>query len=383
MSAGPDARRPDARRIALDALVRIDVDGAYANLVLPPMLARSQLSARDRAFATELVYGATRLRGSLDWAIDRFVRPGIDVEPQVRNAMRLGAYQLLMLGTSPHAAVSTSVDLVPARARGFVNAVLRKIAGASDRPPVTASYPTWIVERLKADLGVEDAAGALAAMNAPAPVHRRDDGYVQDLASQWVADLVGARPGERVADLCAGPGGKATAMAHAAHVVAADARLGRARLVAGNAVTTGTAGAVSVVAADATAPPFADGVFDRVLVDAPCSGLGVLRRRPDARWHVQPDDVDDLAALQRRLVDAAVLLLRDGGLLVYSVCTMTKAETVDVDRWLSSAHPDLVAEPAPGAPWRPLGRGALILPQTADTDGMYVLRLRRPYHSAR
>ena len=104
------SRAPDARRVALDALVRIDVDGAFANLVLPPMLERSDLSERDRAFATELVYGATRLRGSLDWAIERFVRPGMELEPAVRNALRLGAYQLLMLRTPAQAAVSTSVS---------------------------------------------------------------------------------------------------------------------------------------------------------------------------------------------------------------------------------------------------------------------------------
>ncbi|MCU1462634.1 MAG: hypothetical protein JWO37_2709 [Acidimicrobiales bacterium] len=368
----------DARAVALDAMLRIDVDGAYANLVLPPMLARSRLSARDRAFVTELVYGATRLRGLLDWAIDRFLRAGAPVEPAVRNALRLGAYQLLVLRTPPHAAVSTSVDLVPQRARGLVNAVLRKVAASPDRPPVTASYPRWIIDRLQADLGAEDAAGALATMNTAPPVHRRDDGYVQDLASQWVADLVGAAAGERVLDLCAGPGGKATAIAHHAAVVAADARIGRARLVAGNAATTGVTDSTMVVAADGTAPPFARESFDRVLVDAPCSGLGVLRRRPDARWHVQPTDVDELSALQRRLLDAAVPLLRRGGHLVYSVCTMTGAETVDVDRWLAEVHRDLVAEPPPGALWHPLGRGALLLPQAADTDGMYVLRLRRP-----
>jgi 16S rRNA (cytosine967-C5)-methyltransferase len=166
-------------------------------------------------------------------------------------------------------------------------------------------------------------------------------------------------------------------MAHAAHVVAADARMGRTRLVAENAVATGVVDQLSAVTADATAPPFPPDSFDRVLVYAPCSGLGVLRRRPDARWHVQPGDVDDLATLQRRMLDAAVPLVARGGRLVYSVCTLTNAETVDVDGWLAEAHPDLYAEPPPNAPWRPRGRGALLLPQSADTDGMYVLVLRR------
>jgi len=358
-------------------MVRIDVDGAYANLVLPPMLDRSQLSQRDRAFVTELVYGATRLRGSLDWAVDRFVRAGMELEPEVRNALRLGAYQLLVLKTPPHAAVSTSVALVPPRARGVVNAVLRKVADSPDRPPVTSSYPAWIVDRLRTDLGPADAAGALSTMNTPPVVHRRDDGYVQDRASEWVADLVGANAGELILDLCAGPGGKTTAIAHTADVVALDVRIGRARLVSGNATSTDVSDAVRIVAGDGTTPPFRPMSFDRVLVDAPCSGLGVLRRRPDARWHVQPSDVDDLADLQCRLLDAAASMVRIGGALVYSVCTLTRRETIDVDEWIAQEHAELVAEPVPADPWRPWGRGGLILPQTANTDGMFVLRLRR------
>jgi 16S rRNA (cytosine967-C5)-methyltransferase len=115
-----------------------------------------------------------------------------------------------------------------------------------------------------------------------------------------------------------------------------------------------------------------------VLVDAPCSGLGVLRRRPDARWRVEPDAIGRLAALQRDLLDAAVALLRRGGTVTYSVCTMTAEETVGVDAWLADAHPSLEALPPPGDPWRPSGRGALLLPQAASTDGMFLLQLRRP-----
>ena len=113
--------------------------------------------------------------------------------------------------------------------------------------------------------------------------------------------------------------------------------------------------------------------FDRVLVDAPCTGLGVLRRRADARWRVVPADVEALAALQRRLLDAAIPLLKPGGTLVYSVCTLTAAESTGIDAWLADAHPELAPLPPPGPPWEPAGRGARILPQTAGTDGMFVL----------
>jgi 16S rRNA (cytosine967-C5)-methyltransferase len=131
--------------------------------------------------------------------------------------------------------------------------------------------------------------------------------------------------------------------------------------------------------ADAARPAFRPGAFDRVLVDAPCSGLGVLRRRPDARWRIQVADVPRLAGLQRRLIEAALPMLRPGGLLVYSVCTLTKAETAGIDRWLATAHPELQPVLLQLAPaWQQVGRGARLLPQTAGTDGMFVLALRVP-----
>ncbi len=129
-----------------------------------------------------------------------------------------------------------------------------------------------------------------------------------------------------------------------------------------------------MVTADGTAPPFRPEQFDRVLLDAPCSGLGVLRRRPDARWRLQPSDVDDLARLQQRLIEASAPLLRPGGVLVYSVCTLTAVESIDhrfPDGWVPLAPPD--------DPWRPYGAGARLLPHDADTDGMVLVRYRRPH----
>lgn len=354
--------------------MRIDEEGAYANLVLRAELDRSGLDARDRAFATDLVYGVTRLRRRLDFLVDRFLlRP---VDPTVRAALRMGAYQLHELRTPPHAAVSATVEAAPRRARGLVNAVLRRVAGAPVGPggwpsaAVRLSYPDWVVERLVADLGERDALAALGTMDRPATVTERPDGYVQDLASQWVADLVEARFGHLVADLAAAPGGKATALAATgAKVVAADVRLSRARLIAANAERLGTP--VAVVVADGTAPPFPPRTFDRVLVDAPCSGIGTFRRRPDARWRVGPEDVERLAGLQRRMLAAAAELVRPGGLLVYSVCTLTAAEGPEV-----AATVDREPLDPPGEPWRPWGRGALLLPQAAGTDGMFVARWR-------
>ena len=363
-----------SRLLALDALDRIDRDGAYANLLLPDLLGRSDLEARDRHFVTELVYGTTRMRRACDFLVDRFLTRELDL--RVRNALRLGAYQLHFLDMAPHAAVGETVEVAPKPARGLVNAVLRRVSGAPVTWPDDAtrlSYPDWIVEHLVADLGAEDAIGALEVMNTAPGVTERADGYVQDLASQWVADAVSATPGERVADLCAAPGGKATALAAAgATVIAADIRKARVGLIRGNAPK------LPVLAADAARPPFPPASFDHVLLDAPCSGLGTLRRRPDARWRIDAASPERLAAVQRSLVDAAVPLLRPGGTLVYSVCTLTEAETTGIDAHLASTSPQLVPLAPPDGPWDPQGRGSRLLPQAADTDGMYLLRLRAP-----
>jgi 16S rRNA (cytosine967-C5)-methyltransferase len=137
-----------------------------------------------------------------------------------------------------------------------------------------------------------------------------------------------------------------------------------------------TNGLTRVVVADGRAAPFAKATFDRVLVDAPCSGLGALRRRADARWRIREGDVSRLSALQVELVEMAVRLLKPGGVFVYSVCTLTRAESLATDEYLAAQYPRLQPLAPPGAPWRPWGRGGLLLPQAAGTDGMTILRLR-------
>lgn len=370
----------DARRLALEVLGRIERGGAYANLALRAALDRSDLDRRDRAFVTDLVYGTTRMRRACDHLIDRFLHD--DIQPEVRTVLRLGAYQLHWAGVPPHAAVSATVAVAPRRVQGLCNAVLRRVADYQPTwpgPAVELSVPDWLIDRLVADLGLDDALAALAAMNRPAPAVVRDDGYYQDRASQLVADLTGEGlvPGGRVLDLCAAPGGKATALAAAgASVVAADLRPARLGLVAQNADRLGHA--VALVAADGRTPPFRPGSFDRVLVDAPCSGLGVLRRRADARWRGGEADLADLALLQADLLAGAAALVRPGGQLVYSVCTVTEAETAGVDRRFRGAEPRAEPEPV-GRPWRPTGdhgSGGLLLPQDLDSEGMAVFRYR-------
>jgi 16S rRNA (cytosine967-C5)-methyltransferase len=365
--------------VALDVLDRIDGEGAYANLALSAALDRSGLDDRDRRFVTDLVYGSTRMRRACDYLVDRFLaRPP---EARARNALRVGAYQLVFASVPAHAAVSETVAASPRPARGLVNAVLRKVADAAVRWPDDAtrlSVPDWVLDRLASDLGHDAALAAITAMNEPAAAVERADGYVQDPASQLVADAVGARPGDLVLDLCAAPGGKATALAGGgARVVAADVRPARAGLVRANGARLRLMDRIGVVAADGTRPPFPAGGFDRVVVDAPCSGLGTLRRRPDLRWRVDAASIDRLADLQRRLLGAAAGLVRPGGSLVYSVCTLTAAESTDIDAWLAGERPDLVPIEPPGGPWEPWGRGAILLPQTAGTDGMCLFRYVR------
>ena len=381
-----------ARHIAWRTLVRIEHEGAFANLVLSSMLNDSNLSKEDRGFVTDLVYGTTRQRRACDAAIDRFITS--EPDPEIRTLLRLGAYQLLFGGTAPHAAVSETVELASRRLRGFVNAVLRRISSTPmiwSSEAEALSYPDWIVDRFRAEMNESDALAALNIMNSPAPVTRRADGYFQDLSSQWVVDALGARSGEVVLDMCAGPGGKATGLAHSgATVIAADSQEHRAKLVAQNAAAFGQT--LPVVVADGTRPPFRPGSFDRVLLDAPCSGLGALRRRADARWRLQPADIADLELLQRRLLAAAATLVRPGGVLLYSVCTITRSESVkhEVPEGLEliGREGDQQLPPLPDI-WKQFETGFRILPheylppteRSADervgSDGMIILRYRR------
>lgn len=363
-----------ARLVAFRCLQRIDHQGAYANLVLAAELRRSKLADRDRHFVTELVYGTTRMRRACDALVDRFVSK--TPSPEVRTVLRLGAYQLHFAQVPAHAAVGETVELAPKAARGFVNAVLRRVADTPMQWPsdaVRLSYPDWIVERLVAELGLDDAMATLAVMNEAPSVTERDDGYTQDLGSQWVAAAVPAEVGDVVLDVCAAPGGKSTAIAaRGAFVVAADLQPQRVGLIAANVTRLAAVDVVPIVA-DATSPPFRAGMFDHVLVDAPCSGLGSLRRRADARWRIQLTDVAELATLQQRIINECAPLVKLGGTFVYSVCTLLAAESIDHQ---VPAGFEAIAE-APDGEWRPYGDGWRLLPHDAGTDGMIVLRYRR------
>ena len=370
----------ETRALALKVLGRIERDSAFANLALRAALDNSELDERDKALVTELVYGVTRMRRACDFLIDRFISKKL--HPDVRTILRLGTYQLHWMNIPDHAAVNGSVSLAPKWATGLCNAVLRKVAKETIDWPTKAieySYPDWIVERLESDLGEAEAREALKCMNSSKSATHREDGYFQDAASQMASNLLtqegnwGEGP---VIDVCAAPGGKASAAVSAGFsVIAADSSFKRLKLARSNSQKLNIK--LPLVVSDGIDLPFRQGEASRVIVDAPCSGLGVLRRRADARWRIKEEDIDVLADLQLKLLCSAFTMVKPGGLLIYSVCTLTNSETIRVDEKFRN----LVNVEGVGDlphPWREHGRGGMILPQDLDSEGMSVFCYRVP-----
>ncbi|HLM93536.1 MAG TPA: transcription antitermination factor NusB [Gaiellaceae bacterium] len=382
-----------ARRVAYEVVRRVFEADAYADRAFRSLA--DDLDERDRAFAMQLGYGTVQRVRALDHAIETIGRrPVRKLDPPVRAALRLGAYQLGYLeSVPPHAAANESVELVRAagleRAVAFTNAVMRRLGEEIDKllaglPESTAqeaalkhSYPDWIAETWWREWGSEGMLALMRAQNEPPervlrePTGGLKEPWPQSRGSQLAGNAVGAQPGERVLDLCAAPGGKATQLVAAgAEVVAVEKHPGRARELEENAARLGAA--LTVVNADALKLPAELTGFDRVLVDAPCSGLGVLNSRPDLRWRARP-----LPELQLDLMRVAAERARRGGWLTYSVCTITRAENEDVVDALGLPVDDLGPEfPEFRHPRR--AEFLLTLPQVHATSGFFVARLRRP-----
>lgn len=434
-----------ARRVAYQVLRAVDASDAYANLLLPSLIAEARLSPADAALATELAYGTLRLRGYYDRVLSLVIdRDLARLDPEVLDALRLGAHQLLSMRTAPHAAVGESVALVASAgkgsAKGFANGVLRTLSRATPaewreralaglsgdaRLAVEYAHPDWVVAALRDALTADERDGELAALlaaddEAPrvslvalpglaevgevgepggvSPVAARSRGgdpasdpvvasgraRVQDEGSQLAAlALSRARPvsrGERWLDLCAGPGGKAA-------LLAAEAALGGATLTA-NELVPARAGLVrkalavfdpapEVLEGDGTA---ISGSYDRILLDAPCTGLGALRRRPEARWRKQPADVEALTRTQAALLDAAVSALTPGGILAYVTCSPHLAETREIVDAALARHARLATIDTPpvlsAIATRDLklgpGDAAQLWPHAHGTDAMFI-----------
>ena len=394
-----------ARRTAYEVLLRVFEQDAYADRVFRS--AARNLDERERAFAQRLAYGAVQRVRTLDYAIETLgKRPVRKLDPPVRAALRLGAYQLGYTDTAPHAAVNESVELVRRarleRAVPFTNAVMRRLADGIhpllDALPDGAlkeSYPDWIYETWMRELGGDEALALMRAGNEPLEtvvrlvrgdppgeatdvpgayrVQRVDDLAVaegriwpQSRGSQLVGLVVGSQDGERVLDLCAAPGGKTTQLRGEVTAVEIDPH--RASELRANLAQLGATN-VTVVEADGTQlPPELDG-FDRALVDAPCSGLGVLSQRPDLRWRAEP-----LPELQLALLRSAAERVRPGGTIVYSVCTINAGESEDVVEASGLRVLPLGPEwPAFAHPRRP--EFLLTLPHVHGTSGFFISRL--------
>lgn len=383
-----------ARRAAYDALRSVHAGGAYANLALGDILDRRRLDDRDAALATELVAGTCRLEGTYDAILEAASgRPLSSLQPAVVDVLRLGAHQVLSMRTPTRAAVDSAVDLarsaIGERVTGLVNAVLRKVAardldgwldqlsagrtGAAELA-VRTHHPQWITQAYLDVLG-DEATEALAADNVAArptlvvrpglaerdelveagaeptrwspygavldgnpatvPAVREGRAGVQDEGSQLVAlalSRVEAPEGPWL-DMCAGPGGKAAlltglARAGGTTVLASEVAEHRAGLVASGLRAYDPP--ATVLCADGTRPAWRAGAFARVMLDAPCTGLGALRRRPESRWRHAPEDVDELAALQVELLVSAIRSTMPGGVVAYVTCSPHEAETENV-----------------------------------------------------
>ena len=382
-----------SREVAFDVAVAVERDGAYANLALPVALGRSDLDERDRGFVTELVYGSLRAQGELDAVIQEAThRDSSSLEPEVRVLLRLGVYQLLRMRVETHAAVNESVRLAKNRGlhrvAGLVNAALRAVSAhpaeywervIGQSTASLRSHPSWIAAELESALAECEGAGELeqaldshnqaplvtlchlpgfsepgeASATHYSPIGstlqggdpRRVQGVtqkfirVQDEGSQLAALLLTRvaplEAAERIWDMCAGPGGKtavlgAEACAVGASVLASEISEHRSSLVedSTSAITDRLPTAMSVEVGDSRRPRAER--FSRILLDAPCSGLGALRRRPEARWVKTPESIPALRELQEALLRNGLNSLAPGGFLAYVTCSPVVEETTAV-----------------------------------------------------
>jgi 16S rRNA (cytosine967-C5)-methyltransferase len=429
-------------------LRRVEEGGAYASRALDAALSEAgALEPREAGLATELVYGTLRRALSLDAALaPHSRRPVAELDPAARVALRLGAYQLLHLGTPAHAAVGESVSLVKGvdhgRAAGYVNAVLRALSRAPrpaeppplDRDPaghvaLAEALPRWLAEEWVAWLGPEEALALARAMNAPAPLAVRSperdallararaaglsaspaalspDGVVlsgasvaelaraaaglpfqvQDLAAQLVTlyaagDLRGRRA--RVLDACAAPGGKAFHLAEllgpGSEVVAVELHPRKADELAREAARRGLP--VRVVCADAAKPVagLEEAGFDAVLVDAPCAGLGTLRRHPELKLRRAPEDLRRMASLQLAILESVARYARPGAPVTYSVCSLSRAEGPEITGVMLHRGWRRAGPPSGLPPGVLTAEGDLLtLPHRHGADGFYAARLVR------
>ncbi len=400
------------RVVAAEILTRIIDEGAYSNVVI--RTGTNDLEHRDSVFVQRLVYTAIRYLRRIDRTIETYANRTPDAA--VLPVLRIGVGEILFTDGDTYAAVDSAVEAVrelgSPRAAGFVNGLLRTVArrGEPDLPSgddgeaLRLGVPAWLYRELAAGLGAGEAQRFLEASNEPARVGVRDRAglepgvaiegiesaylvddigdftseitagqiVIADPSSTAVAAALDPQPGERVLDLAAAPGGKTLhlwdLMNGEGMLVAMDRHARRTATARRRLNRSGAA--VHWVVGDAAAPPFAPASFDRILLDAPCTGLGTLRRRPEIRHRLTPESAGNAAAAQRAMLEAATRLLRPGGRLVYSVCTVTPDETTAVVAGMGSNAPA-------GVPGLPLAGGILLAPHVTGSDGMFIAVIDR------
>jgi 16S rRNA (cytosine967-C5)-methyltransferase len=384
-----------ARHLAAETVGREMRDGAFSNVLVETQTAT--LSPRDAGRVKALTYGVLRRIERLDTAIQEGAGRALgDVDDKLLDRLRVSTFELLYSDLAQPIVVSAGVDLIreiQPKAAGFANAVLRRVAEREKATEEALDLPQWLMESLEGAWGASGAYEfALASATEPERVVRGNPGAtgigealagipgafavapgpipegtsVQDAASIAVGNAVAAGPGMKVIDLAAAPGGKTSHLLDQAGesglVIAADSH--RRRVTDARRRVPGA----RWVVADAITLPFRGATFDRVLLDAPCSGLGTLRRRPEIRFRVSQSEVMRLAAVQKAMLEKATELVAPGGALVYSVCTVTPEETVEVVAGMGFEPADV-----PGTIW---GDGRLLAPHITGTDGMFVSLLR-------
>lgn len=420
-----------ARVAAFDILRRIDSERAFTSVLLP--IYEEKLAANDRALTHELVLGVLRRQMYLDRVIDQLAH-GRKLDIEVRIALRLGAYQLLSLSKVPaYSAINESVNIVQrakkSSARGLVNAILRRIsegkfaveyADGIERIAVETSHPRWLIEKWSVQFGSSEAEELAKSNNAvPRMAFRRTartgeleadttwtkseyvegcyiarsltaqlrtladnaEVYFQDEASQIVARAVVASGGGRVLDVCAAPGGKTTQIARdleKASITAGDFRTSRIVVLRAACVRQG-AGYVNVVQYDAeTALPFAESSFDTVLVDAPCTGTGTIRHNPEIRYFLDPGDPAELSKKQLAILTNASKVVKPGGRLIYSTCSLETEEDEQVcDRFQNTVAGFARAEPKVAPRFRTEQGFARTFPHRDGMDGFFIAEFDR------
>ena len=441
------------RELAVEILLKVDERKAYADILLDHALKTASLSPQDQALLTQLIYGALRWRGRIDWQLSRVLpRPLAGMNGYLRNLLRLTLYQLFFLDRVPdYAAVNEGVELAKRRggpkAAGLVNAVTRRLLREKDhladlpegdaarQLSVQWSHPEWLVKKWLGYFGGKETEALLRANNEESPLVLRANrlkvdreallqkltaagieairsswapqaivlktgspvvklpGFAEGLfqvqgeASQLVAFLLDPKPGERVLDACAAPGGKTTHIAELmedrGELVANDISARGLEKLKENVQRLGLT-CVEAVAADVTqglkgqlASP-----YDRILADVPCSGLGTLRSHPEAKWHREEKDIGRLSRLQRKILEQLPRYLKPGGILVYATCTLTREENEEVVEDFLRDHDDFALENGADflpEPARRLVRGNyfLALPHKHGTDGFFAARMRK------